>query len=342
MKMKFIMGAAYGLALLLTGCAGSETTEPTAVPLSKQVEYSVTIANAYSFRQDLTSIALAWDRNNIEASTRLAYLGMLLDKAERGELSLTDASGKPIDSADIGDYFYINDTMMMTQPDPPYNEYDTVVRSKRFNAEDIVELRFREDWTYDPKTLAITKKVIAMAPVFMAVPWHQLWEVPGSEKPVHAYFWVNFDKKSVPTHTLTNRIISNVTFKNIGMEPVKNIDSVAIEKYLSLLTSKLAADSLHCYTYAGGEIYDTLVTAQEFRDMQKKDKQFKNVTLLRFMEEWTFDITTMALFKKVVGVCPVVEHYDPVSGELMGYRPLFFVYFDDVWKPFNRKFKIQK
>jgi hypothetical protein len=37
---------------------------------------------------------------------------------------------------------------------------------------------------------------------------------------------------------------------------------------------------------------------------------------------------TLAFTKKVAGLCPMVERHSD-SGELLGYKPLFWVFFDD-------------
>jgi hypothetical protein len=54
----------------------------------------------------------------------------------------------------------------------------------------------------------------------------------------------------------------------------------------------------------------------------------RDITRLRFLEEWYMDKTSLAFTKKVVGICPMVESYTD-SGDLKGYKPLFWVFFDD-------------
>lgn len=344
MKMKLLIGSAFGLALFLAGCTGSDgSKENQLVPLSKNIEYNVSISSQYFFRHDPYSSASAWDRYNIEASSRITYLKMLLEKAESDALKLTTMDGKPIESADLSDYFYTDDTVTYTRDHAPFDNYDTVIRAKKFGPENIINLRFKEDWSYNPRTFAVTKKIIAVAPLVSNITWNDETKTEEIEYPGKPAFWINFDEKSTPTHTLTNRIITNVPFRNEQLGYVKNQDSVALSKYFELLIQALSKDSLSCYVNSDTDIFDSLVSVKDFNNMvEKTSVSFKNIGNIRFMEEWTFDITTMALAKKVVGVCAIEESYDEVTGEFRGYRPLFFVYFDDVWAPFTKKLALKK
>ena len=56
--------------------------------------------------------------------------------------------------------------------------------------------------------------------------------------------------------------------------------------------------------------------------------RLSDITKLRFLEEWKMDDKTLGFSKKVLGICPMVEKYTD-SGELRGYKPLFWVFFDD-------------
>lgn len=67
------------------------------------------------------------------------------------------------------------------------------------------------------------------------------------------------------------------------------------------------------------ESYDTIV-------VQKLN--FRDITRLRFLEEWHFDKNEILIRKKTLGIAPVMESYDP-EGKLRGYHPLFWIYFDD-------------
>lgn len=56
--------------------------------------------------------------------------------------------------------------------------------------------------------------------------------------------------------------------------------------------------------------------------------RLSDITKLRFLEEWSMNEKTLAVSKKVMGICPLIERRSD-SGELRGYKPLFWVFFDD-------------
>ena len=56
--------------------------------------------------------------------------------------------------------------------------------------------------------------------------------------------------------------------------------------------------------------------------------RLSDITKIRFLEEWKMNEKTLAFTKKVAGICPMVERRTD-SGELRGYKPLFWVFFDD-------------
>jgi hypothetical protein len=62
-----------------------------------------------------------------------------------------------------------------------------------------------------------------------------------------------------------------------------------------------------------------------------------DIKRLRFIEEWSMNEKTLAFTKKITGICPMVERHSD-SGELRGYRPLFWVFFDDKY-PVELKLK---
>ena len=54
----------------------------------------------------------------------------------------------------------------------------------------------------------------------------------------------------------------------------------------------------------------------------------KDIVKIRFLEEWFWNEKTLSVQKKVAGIAPVAAAYTE-DGELKGYKPLFWIYFDD-------------
>lgn len=65
--------------------------------------------------------------------------------------------------------------------------------------------------------------------------------------------------------------------------------------------------------------YDTVV---------ERRINFNDITRFRFLEEWRMDPNTLEIHKKVTGIAPILKRYEE-TGELRGYMPLFWVYFDE-------------
>ena len=85
--------------------------------------------------------------------------------------------------------------------------------------------------------------------------------------------------------------------------------------------------------YPPYEEYDSVI-AEPFRT--------SDVYLLRVKEDWFFDRQRSVLDVRIIGLCPITEDYDVVTGDFRGYKPLFWVYFPDCrqifarWDVFNR------
>lgn len=65
--------------------------------------------------------------------------------------------------------------------------------------------------------------------------------------------------------------------------------------------------------------------------------ELDKINRVRFLEEWYMDETTLEMSKKIIGIAPVMESYDE-NGELRGWLPLFWVYFD---KAYPAKFELK-
>ncbi len=53
-----------------------------------------------------------------------------------------------------------------------------------------------------------------------------------------------------------------------------------------------------------------------------------SITSVKLKEIWHFNKETLQLEKKVLGVAPRMEVVDPQTGEVKGYTPVFWVFFD--------------
>jgi hypothetical protein len=176
--MKNIINATVAAFFLLIfasliSCSGSNKLEI----LTSKIQYDVPVTN--------NDPQLDWWINNIEGSKREPFLQRVMEAAEKGEVRLFDYFNNPLTPAEV--ISAGTDTVYQTlmRAYPPYEEYDTmIVRSVSYR--DISKIRFMEEWTWDPKSLEITKKVMAIGPVIQN-------EIAG-ESFTQLLFWIYVDE----------------------------------------------------------------------------------------------------------------------------------------------------
>ena len=59
------------------------------------------------------------------------------------------------------------DTQKMTHPDPPYEEYDTVIATD-FHRDDVIAYRVKEEWFFDKQRSVLDVRIIGIAPLVYA------------------------------------------------------------------------------------------------------------------------------------------------------------------------------
>ncbi len=150
-------------------------------------------------------------------------------------------------------------------------------------------------------------------------------------------------------NVVTKRIQYDVSLHNTDPEMdwwVQNIEGSNRDKLVKDILSRVSSGEVKAYDFLSCKPY----TAVEIKSMMKRvdtisierstppydlvdtvlvtEIRFSDITKLRFLEEWSMNEKTLAFTKKVAGICPLVERRTD-SGELRGYKPLFWVFFDD-------------
>jgi hypothetical protein len=154
----------------------------------------------------------------------------------------------------------------------------------------------------------------------------------------------NADEGSI----ITKRIQYDVNIKS--PEPdldwwVQNIEGSNRELLIKTIFEKVSEGKVVAYDFLTGKPYtideikrmmrqvDTISYESanppyELRDtVIVKELRASDITRLRFLEEWYMNPKTLDFNKKIAGICPLIEKYSD-SGELRGYSPLFWVFFD--------------
>lgn len=60
------------------------------------------------------------------------------------------------------------------------------------------------------------------------------------------------------------------------------------------------------------------------------------VKLLRVKEDWFIDRERSLMEIRILGLCPVMEQFDDITGEYKGQKPLFWIYFNEARPLFSK------
>src|SRR5207249_5421231 len=80
------------------------------------------------------------------------------------------------------------DTTTYTEPDPPYNIRDTVIK-REFAPEKVIAYRLKEDWFFEKQRSVMEVRIIGMAPIVYATDDKGNIREGGETKPL---FWIYF------------------------------------------------------------------------------------------------------------------------------------------------------
>jgi len=153
MKNQTIILVLILLIICSTSCSDSSSKNEI---LASKIQYDVPVSN--------NDPQLDWWINNIEGSKREPFLKRIMEAAEKGEVKAFDYFNNPLTPAQVQsigtDTIY--QTLLRTYP--PYEEYDTMILSS-ITYRDVVKIRFLEEWQWNPVTLEMDKKILAIGPV---------------------------------------------------------------------------------------------------------------------------------------------------------------------------------
>jgi hypothetical protein len=160
----------FAILLLVSGCRPGVDDR-----ITEKIIYDVQIKN--------TDAHADWWQNNIPGPARDELVKKLMDGAKSGDVAVYDENGALISSEDASNIGIDISTMTFQRPEPPYEYFDTIVRSE-INFRDITRIRFMEEWYFDDRHNLIDKNVIAMAPVV------ENYGPDGIFRGYEALFWI--------------------------------------------------------------------------------------------------------------------------------------------------------
>ncbi len=108
-----------------------------------------------------------------ETSDRKSLIDVIMDAVAEGSLTaygttddefVTPTTMKEVESRGGAR----TDTMKMMRPDPPYDEYDTII-AREFSRDKVIGYRIKEDWFFDKQRSVMEVRIIGIAPMILAV-----------------------------------------------------------------------------------------------------------------------------------------------------------------------------
>jgi len=127
-----------------------------------------------------------WWIQNLPGPAREKLVETILKGATSGKFQAYDYYNNPISPADVSSILSDTTVVRLTQVEPPYESYDSVI-IYNIVPEDILRVRFLEEWKMNPEDLSFEKKIVGIAPVARRVVlnmerWQPLfWIYPDKE-----------------------------------------------------------------------------------------------------------------------------------------------------------------
>jgi len=149
---------------------------------------------------------------------------------------------------------------------------------------------------------------------------------------------------------LTERIQYPVFIKSPYTEETdwwrENMEGPKREKFVNIIIDAALSGKVKAYNYIDNTLltkeqvnaifdrYDTITMNRPTPPYDEVDTVInikldrKEIHRITFMEEWYFDEENFKMEKTVVGIAPALTSYGD-STEVLGYKPLFWIYLDE-------------
>lgn len=105
-----------------------------------------------------------WWIQNLPGPQREKLVENIMNGALDGTFQAYDYFNNPISSADVASILSDTTVIRLTQVEPPYESYDSTI-IYNILMDDILRIRFLEEWWMNPEDLSFEKKIVGIAPV---------------------------------------------------------------------------------------------------------------------------------------------------------------------------------
>jgi hypothetical protein len=130
-----------------------------------------------------------WWIQNLPGPQRDQLVDMILGGAQSGKFQTYDYFNKPMSAFEVSKILSDTSVLTLMGKEPPYEYYDTAI-VYTIQREDILKIRFLEEWSIDPDNLKIEKKILGIAPVARRI------DPMGIER-WQPLFWIYTDEKFI-------------------------------------------------------------------------------------------------------------------------------------------------
>ena len=319
-----ILFSAISIIISISSCKNNSLKDRTII--TDHIQYDVLIDNPDAGHD--------WWRQNIEVSKHDKLINTIIRTALSGNVKIYDINNNSVTVEQLKKNLITIDSVKLRNIEAPYEYYDTTIKTK-LDIRKINKIRFNEKWYINKKSFQTIKKVTAICPMI-------------NDRPL---FWIKFDNnttgKSKKT-LITERIQYNVFIKNLDTTTndwwINNIPSSKRKAFVDTLISAVLSQRIKAYDYSNDQLslkdvnniltlmtdsitlqstkppyecYDTVIVQQI---------NTKDIIRVKFVEKWYIDKKTLEIEKDVLGIALSFPSYN--DGRLMGYRVLFWIYFD--------------
>lgn len=127
-----------------------------------------------------------WWIQNLPGPQREKLVETIINGALDGSHQAYDYFNNPISPADVASILSDTTVVRLTQVEPPYETYDSTI-IYNIVREDILRIRFLEEWRMNPEDLSFEKKIVGIAPIARRVVMDmERWQ---------PLFWIYTDKE---------------------------------------------------------------------------------------------------------------------------------------------------
>jgi len=290
--------------------------------------------------------------NNMEGPQRDKFINLIFDAVKGSKIKIYDKDHKEVKYEDVISHLMTYDTLKSSNIKNKESKEDIIV-SNSFDKNKISQIRFDEKWSMNEKTYEIKKDVFGFCPVMAEVFQN------GTSKNQQPLFWIYADTLNTDTangnYIITKKIQYTIPIKAAEKSPewwINNIEPTQRETFINTLIDAVLSNKVKAYDYAGNlmtkDLYNKYYNPTDTLDIEnpetgkmeskviKHEIDRKDITSVRFIEEWSLNTKTFKFTKRVLAVCPVLKINDN-DGNFKAWMAIFYIYFDNSLVPAKKQ-----